>query len=332
MKNLKLLLFICGIALSIGAPPLSCAVKQGDNGSGQMEDVVVKEKDTFKIEKQKPPVDITIDHMKVVLPKVETGKYFLDGLADTLEIDDLNTPPAIESEAPLSLWLHSIIDDQAVTFTLSPEKSKTESWELLITDMRGKPFKLFSGNDEIPAYLAWDGRDESGRFMQVGKVYSYIYKVKDKSGNIRTAIGKPFILEAAAHHEKRELYVSLSLNSLFESTKEGLGLSARGRLLLREAADIIKARSNSPISIRVYSENEIRAREYAKMISAFITDMLIIPENRIKCEGYREAPENFQANIIMSSGNEKRMNRYKYKVTSEFKAFKSAVVQVEPPK
>lgn len=325
MKKLSFAFIMLFTLLSAGY----CAAKEEEAGSGKLEDVVVKEKDTFKIIKQKPAAEVTIDHMKVVQPKAETPKYFLEGQADRLEIDDLNAPPSLQSEAPLSPWLHSIIDEPAVTFAFSNRKAPAASWELLVTDMRGKPFKLFKGGGPLPQSFSWDGRNEDGKFLQVGRVYSYILKAADAAGRIKTTVGKPFVIDAAAHHERRDLHVSVSLGALFG--EGGSELTPGGRLLLREASDIIKGRFNSQITVKVYSLNEAKARETAKQIASYLTQSLTIPESRIKAEGYREAPENYQADIVMFSGNEKRMNRYKYAVTSEYKAFKSAVIPIEAP-
>jgi len=322
-----LVLLCCGIA----TVPLFCLDKPEEAGTGKLEDVVVKEKDTFKIEKQKPPIDININHMKVVLPTLETGKYFLEGREDILEIDDLNALPRLHSRAPISPWLYSIIDEPVITFVFGEEQIKTGTWELIITDMHGAPFRVFSGKNTLPPSLAWDGRDETGRFMKVGKVYSYIFKASKDPGRIHSSIGKPFSIDAAVHQEKRELYISLSLESLFKTTKDGTEISPKGRLLLREASDIIKDRFYSPISVKVYSGDDAGAGEDAKMISSLIAETLLIPEGRIKFEGHRDAPENYQANIIMYNRNEKRMNRYEYRARYGNKALKSMVIMIEPP-
>ncbi len=60
--------------------------------------------------------------------------------------------------------------------------SPLASWSLQILDPRGKGFRLFSGNGSPPAHVVWDGKSDSGDYVESGEQYEVIFEVDDTAG------------------------------------------------------------------------------------------------------------------------------------------------------
>jgi hypothetical protein len=309
LKNRTLVVFFLLALLASCLLGISFAAKS-ENSDGKMADVVVKEKDAFKIEKQKPPVSVSVDHMKAVLPTIKTEKYFLDGQADKPETDDLALPFDLSTKEDISPWLHSVVSAPVAEFVFGNSKTDVAKWKLIITDSRGKPFKVFEGKKSLPVSLLWDGNDSKKHFMQAGMAYSYIFEVIDNHGGKNTVIGKPFTLDAVAYQKREDLIVSLALKSVFENKKNGLEVSEKGKLILKEVSDIIRGYFDSKILIKVYAANKPLAATEAKMLSAYFTEALLPPADAITLESYATAPEDYQIEVILSS--RKRHMGWKY--------------------
>lgn len=274
-------------------------------GSGQLDDVVVKGSDTVKIESDKAETKINVDHMKAINPTLETDKAFLEKLTDGVNKMKMTYPDVLTTEATVSPWLAYIAREPVEEFPLKYEKLRVRSWEFVVTDSRGYKFRMFTGKNVIPGSIKFSGRNEDGSFMRVGSVYGYILTYIDETGTKKTVIGQPFSIDGAFHQEKDGLIISIASKAIFEQS-DPLSVTKTGRLILTEAADILKEYFNIPVVVKVYAESDSLGADQGSEIVKYFAKALVIPENKIPVKGYRDMPENYHIDIVIANKKESR--------------------------
>jgi hypothetical protein len=312
MKTLTTVIIVVVAAFCV-LPPAACTAEeqqqsQDQNGAatnGKLDDVVVRGKDALKIEREKQPLDLNLDYMKILLPTLQTSRSFLDKLSDSMTVLKPVYQPALESEGPVAPWFSSIVKGSVASFQLERGKTPWKKWEFIITDTRGNPCRSFSGSGSLPENLVWDGRDANGKFLEAGNTYSYVLVVTDKAGNRRTTIGKSFVVAATEHQENEGLMTDISLTSLFDGKKDPLVLLPGGVKLLRETADTLKEHYPTPFAVRVYSESEALAQQQAKVLADYFARQLSLEGEKIIVEGYSDVPERYHAAIVIKNRKER---------------------------
>jgi hypothetical protein len=73
-------------------------------------------------------------------------------------------------------------------------KADVEKWRLEITDKGNGVVREFSGRNQPPSHVMWDGKDAAGLPMPDG-LYSYVLTVEDAEG--RVMVGHPNLVEIA---------------------------------------------------------------------------------------------------------------------------------------
>lgn len=288
-------IYFVTIAVLISITPIFGA----ETSSGRLEDVVVKGKDTVKIDSEKPPTQLNVDHMKVINPSLETDKVFLEKVAPAIDKMKMTNPDVLSTDGTISPWLSYVAREPVESFTLDQGKQKVKSWEMVITDSRGYKFRMYSGKDSVPDTISFSGRNEDGAFMRVGNVYGYILTYLDEAGNKKTVIGKPFSIDAALHQEKEGLIIGIASKALFDQREDPAALTKSGKLMLSEASDILKEYFNIPVVVNAYAESDTLAQDQSKAIVAYISKILVIPESKITVKGFRDIPENFHVDIVI---------------------------------
>ena len=284
---------------------LTGALLYGAATSGQLEDVVVKGKDTVKIESNKTETKINVDHMKAINPTLETEKAFLEKLTDGINKMKMTNPDVLTTEATVSPWFSYIAKEPVSEFKLNYEKLKVKSWDFVVTDSRGYKFRMFSGKNPIPGIIKFSGRNETGEFMRVGNVYGYILTYVDEAGMKKTVIGQPFSIDGALHQEKEGLIVSISAKALFDP-QGSANLTKTGKLILIEASDILKEYFNIPVVVKAYAESDSLGEEQAGEIVKYFDKILVVPENKIGVKGYKDNPENYHIEIVITNKKENK--------------------------
>jgi hypothetical protein len=276
---------------------------QGEEG--KLEDVIVTEKDTTIVEREKTPFTVNLDSLKVVRPASDDNKAFLTRRADTFDALRSTRPYAMVSDLTVAPWLNSIAKDSIVTFSLPPrEKKKPVSWEFIVIDRAGRPFRAFSGKSYPPQAIDWDGRNGDGVFMKIGSTYSSILRTTYAANRQFTHIGDSFSTNAAEHQEKDGLYLSFALTSLFDGKRASSELLESGTVLLDEASTALKDYYPVPFVIYVYNETESSARSQAEELARYLAKKLVIPVESIAAKGCRAAPGDYSVNIvILNRGN-----------------------------
>lgn len=270
------------------------AARADQPAQGALADVLVKERDSMGIESEKKPFDIDIDGLKEILP-IDTT--LLEIHQELPHISTASFFQPLESPGTVSPWLYAIARTPVVSFPVADPQTRIARWELVIVDMEGKPVRRLAGKGSIMDDIAWDGRDEKGRFLRVGEIYSYFLVTSGTDGVQKTGITRPFSVAAAVHREKKETVISCTLSAVFN--KYPLEISEEGKNLLTEASDIIKAYHPSPCSLHVYDETSERANAEAVLASQFIAQHIMKPVESIPCELFPSTPANRRIDIII---------------------------------
>ncbi|MFC1501339.1 hypothetical protein ACFL58_02695 [Elusimicrobiota bacterium] len=285
---------------------LFCISALSFSAKGKLEDVVVKEKDTLKIESEKRPIKINLDHAVVLEATIITEEYFLSKLSTDLKTMKMINPKKIKSTGPISPWLSDIKKNPVAAIHLDVNEPVVNSWELIVTDNSSNVFRTYTGEGSVPGSIGLTGRDEEGNFMKPGNIYSYILKIDVGGKGKKTIIGKPFSVNAAIHQEDDGLYIGIAPESLFK-TKKGAKLTKNGKKLVVEASDImIKENFDLPIDVIAYSESESIAKKQADSIARHLSKILVMPKDEIYTEGVKDAPENYHVDIVILNREEKK--------------------------
>jgi len=84
--------------------------------------------------------------------------------------------------------------DSFVVKVTAQVSTGVDKWKLAIADADKKPVKTFTGSNELPKEVAWDGRTDSGSLAPEGK-YMATMDAAYRSGNRTGADSKPFQLD-----------------------------------------------------------------------------------------------------------------------------------------
>lgn len=69
-----------------------------------------------------------------------------------------------------------------VQLTAQPGASPLATWRLQVLDPRGKPFRLFQGSGQPPQQVVWDGKSDTGEYVESGEEYQILFEVVDAGG------------------------------------------------------------------------------------------------------------------------------------------------------
>jgi len=73
---------------------------------------------------------------------------------------------------------------QTLSIGLSAQEGAAalSTWKVQVVDPRGKPFRMFSGNGQPPSQVVWDGKSDTGEYVESGEEYQILFQVNDKAG------------------------------------------------------------------------------------------------------------------------------------------------------
>ncbi len=74
---------------------------------------------------------------------------------------------------------------------------KIKGWSLTIRDKRDNTIRSFEGNDDVPAAVVWDGRNNRGEIVPEGE-YLCVLEIMDKSGDIFKSVPESVFVASAA--------------------------------------------------------------------------------------------------------------------------------------
>ncbi len=256
-------------------------------GNPTPEEVVIKAVDLGpKVKERKPPLNIRIDPYESVRKRVSESPIYvlLPELPFSISWrhshpDFLISPRVVETWRPdihnQGLVFH-VFDKmgEALGQQLEANEAKYCQWTLSIVDEKGEMFQYYAGTDGVapPRELLWNGRNDRGDWIQVGRSYSPLYKFVGPDGSQHTTEDSLLRLNSFVRSEADGVHISLDLGTLFGPRRDMVQLQPAGLDMLRSVADTIKLREDQLLSqIHVFGPTA----ELAKMEAAAISDYLL---------------------------------------------------------
>ncbi len=309
MKHIPFILsifLICAAVLSVA----------GENNKGELPDAVVEGEEVIQLDSQKPKLELVLD------PDKE--------LTDGLKLDDniYINKTTIWEKAPY----HFVVKKEKSRQIISPaqhhirnnyvhllypyamlggsqdalKRKKTKKqgrWELVVADDLGQTFRTYTGQGLPPEIILFDGRDNNGKIMQVGRSYSSILKYHDANNNLRTFSGNSFSVMGLSHQENSGFHISIDFNKLYQNPPTALRksqFSELGQELLEEAANIIKEHYfTARFQIIVHSKDIKVANTSSKQIAQKLSKLLIKPLESISTKGKKSTSSLESVKIVI---------------------------------
>ena len=284
------------------APDVTSEVKKPEaaapakKSSGRIDDVTVTGEDKLKVKSEKPLLEIKMNINEAVLPTIDTEKKFLEKSPALFDLKDA-VPKMLSSQQVAFPYLLIFVKEPIASFSLKAVGFKTATWELIVTDSKGKTFKKFEGKGKPPEIIEWSGRNAANKIIKVGNPYSYLINLVDQAGNPRTVIGSPFVIHQLVHQENDGLYVSVTRKKIFDVEKEKTKILEDGIPILKEMSDYLKDNFTLSATVEVYGEEAGVAGEQAKILAQYFSDTLILPEKNIKYSSFEDTIENHRIDI-----------------------------------
>lgn len=200
----------------------------------------------------------------------------------------LNNLEKLASDQPPHLWLPDLASTPVATFyPAAPEGHALKSWALTVTDFRGSPFKTFTGGQDIPGRLAWDGVGDDGEILQVGYPYSYVFTQTDKGTNTYNHAGSSFRVPALDYRRDGNRVLELAGGEIF--ARQQSELTAPGRRWLTRSTDEIRRHPYSPVRVVVTAETQALAEARADLVAAFLAESMVLPREQVETLAVRKA-------------------------------------------
>jgi len=237
---------------------------------------------------------------EAVLPTIDTEKKFLEKSPALSDLKDA-VPKMLSSQQVAFPFLSVFVKEPIASFSLKAMGFKTATWELIVTDSKGKTFKKFEGKGKPPEIIEWSGRNAANKIIKVGNPYSYLINLVDQSGNPRTVIGSPFVIHQLVHQENDGLYVSVTRKKIFDIEREKTKILEEGIPILKEMSDYLKENFTLALNIEVHGEDVSMSGEQAKILAQYFSEILILPEKNIKCSGFEDTIENHRIDIMIKN-------------------------------
>lgn len=103
-----------------------------------------------------------------------------------------NSVPKLTASRPDAPWTPDGdgYDDAWGLTTKVTNLSPVASWELVVTDPTGQPFRTLKVASALPELVPWDGKSDSGESVSSAETYSWKLSVVDTLGKAASASGK----------------------------------------------------------------------------------------------------------------------------------------------
>jgi outer membrane protein OmpA-like peptidoglycan-associated protein len=240
----------------------------------------------------RPPDDLDFDG------KDKAGQVLPDGVVQAklsvdygggLSVDSPKAAVELDSTPPqvtLSLEPQLVRPGQAAAVLIPAriliqgnDKHGIGGWKLDVKDDKGGLFRAFSGEDEPPQPLVWDGLNGQGLEVESGRSYIFYPYVKDKLGN--WGKGEPQAMVVLL----RELHFEIASDALFEPGKADVRISAYQKLkelkemilthnLAGTVVDIVGHTDDQPTVYSKYVGNQALSLARAQAVVKFLVTLL----------------------------------------------------------
>ncbi|MDI6781117.1 MAG: hypothetical protein QME49_03295 [bacterium] len=275
---------------------MAAAASQGNDES---EEVTITGEDKLKLTTKKPLLELK-ENMNDAVPAYNiTEERLLSEAPTVFSIWSQDYSSVMDSKQVSFPCLKKLVKDKVVTFYPQTRGEVITSWNLVITDNKGREFKKFKGTYVLPNNIPWDGRNDKDMIIDVDTTYTYIFSYIDVVGSPHTIVGNPFSIDAIAHQEKNGLVVTLSSRVLFDPSADDVQIKPDAMPLIQEVADEIKNYFGLPIEIDAYDDNTTTANAQAEIVSNLLAEKLIVWNEQIKTSGHKIRKQKPYINVIV---------------------------------
>ena len=298
--TLSLIFLSYGEALTQEVLDTDISPRKEETSEGLSEVVIKGEaKDIIKVEKAPYQIEIKLEN--IVSPSIEKMEALMKGGVEILRQEDFQQFTRINSKQVIKPSLPSIPEPPLVTFHPKPSNLTIKKWKLTISDERGNIIRTLRGKGSPPQTIEWGGRDQGGRIIKVGTLYSYNFVAIDRDGRPHTTTGKPFQLWALKYDEKDSVNIEVANSVLFTSERDKF--SEDGKLIMEKALDFLRQYSRYPFRIEIYTdEPDLSLWEKAKaLLSEYISGSLILLPEELKIKVVRGEARGLTTRFIIQT-------------------------------
>jgi len=248
-------------------------IKAGEKGS-TLESMTVEGEDKIHIEFQRPKLALDIDPSTA--PGLEWDVVW--SLLDPASLD-LYRPLSERSEYLRAdyrarPWLDEFRANNVALFSTNIEGAA--GWSMTIVDSRGETVRQFSGENNPPEEIAWDGRAASGKPALPGLRYSFVLEAADRAGNKRRFVGDGF--EIPPYRLESNTGVTMLFAGASSSPVEGIPAP----VLLDAASRINQYHAAATVTVTVTGPDYKSANARAEAIAKDLRPMLLGDPARVR--------------------------------------------------
>ncbi len=281
-----------------GTTTVSNASSQEDSES---EAVTITGEDKLKLTTKKPPLEIK-ENMNDAVPSYTTTEERLFSVSPpTFSIWSQDYSAVMDSKQVACPYLKKLVRETVATFYPQTKGEVITSWNLVITDDKGREFKRFNGTSVLPNNILWDGRSDKDKVIDVDTAYTYIFSYIDVVGTPHTIMGNPFSIDALVHQEKDGLVITLSSRILFDQSADDVQIKPEALSLIQEVTDEIKNYYGLPIEIEAYDDSVSLTKIQTEVLRNLLAERLLVWNEQIKTTTHRIKKQKPYINIVVNN-------------------------------
>ncbi len=278
------------------AETMAAVVSQENDES---EEVTITGEDKLKLTTKKPLLELK-GNINDAVPEYNVAEErLLSESPHVFSIWSQDYSIVMDSKQVAFPYLKKLVRDTVVTFYPQTKGEVVTSWNLVITDDKGREFKKFKGTYVLPNNLPWNGRNDKDKIIDVDTTYTYIFNYIDVVGSPHTIVGNPFSIDALVHQEKNGLVITMSSRVMFDPSADEVQIKPDGMPFIQEAADEIKNYFGLPIEIEVHNDDSTTAKAQAEIISNLLAEKLIVWNEQIKTSTHQIRKQKPYINVIV---------------------------------
>jgi hypothetical protein len=194
--------------------------------------------------------------------------------------DDFGRFNRLASDQTAKPWLTDFPEPPLIRFLPAPSKTAVVGWRLEVTDDQGNIIQTLEGKGNAVKEIQWDGVDKTGKVIKVASAYSFRFIIIDEFKNVHTTIGKAFNLKYLKYRDKKNLYLEIANDFLFDEDR----LRPDAVPLFEKVLDVLREYSKYPFTVEYYIENPkgeaVKARQ--NDISDRVAKEMLLPRDDVR--------------------------------------------------
>jgi hypothetical protein len=256
-------------------------VLEGGEEGTVFKSLQVTGEDLIRIEFDRPELRVDLDPRKA--PGLEWGdaedvleRSGVDYTAPLLSLSTRETSPFTARP-----WFDRYRSGSVARFR--PQMKDVKRWSLTIADSRSDTLAVFSGQDDPPEEIAWDGRTRKGAPVPPGVTCSYVLEAVDRAGNRRSFVGEGFVLPAYRVRTNAAEVLLFSGEDLGGPAALGEIASAPAPILLETASWLNQIEAvGAPIEVKASARSFEDATRLANQVASALRPRVVGDPARIR--------------------------------------------------